>query len=151
MVIGSTIIAVFMMIGAMVVRVRSSKKPASIKKIVLPPLFMSTGSLMYLSPIFRMSLVEMLEATVIGIIFGLILNKITRFEIRNGEIYLKRTKSFFLILGALLIVRVILKYILGTTIDYGQLSGMFFWLAFSMIVTWRVTMFIKFKKTYETL
>ncbi|MDF2946086.1 MAG: hypothetical protein K0S51_765 [Bacillales bacterium] len=151
MVIGSTIIAVFMMIGAMVVRVRSSKKPATIKKIVLPPLFMSTGSLMYLSPIFRMSLLEMVEATLIGIIFGLILNKITRFEIRNGEIYLKRTKSFFLILVALIIVRLILKYFLGATIDYGQLSGMFFWLAFSMIVTWRVTMFIKFKKTFETL
>jgi membrane protein CcdC involved in cytochrome C biogenesis len=40
------------------------------------------------------------------------------------------------------------KWILSATIDLGELSGMFFLLAFSMILPWRIAMYRDFKKLY---
>jgi membrane protein CcdC involved in cytochrome C biogenesis len=50
------------------------------------------------------------------------------------------------ILIALLVIRIAMKSILSTTIDYGALSGMFWILAFGMIVPWRIAMFLSFRK-----
>ena len=55
------------------------------------------------------------------------------------------------ILVGLLIVRIIMKSFLSTTIDYGELSGMFFILAYGMIVPWRIAMYRNFRKLYLQL
>jgi len=80
-----------------------------------------------------------------------LLIKTSNFEIRDNDIYLKRSKAFIYILVGLLILRLILKAILSSTIDIGQLSGMFFLLAFSMIVPWRVAMYRSYMKLYRQL
>ena len=79
-------------------------------------------------------------------LFSILLIKTSKFEIRENEIYLKRSKAFIYILVGLLIVRLGLKSVLSTTIDFGELSGMFFLLAFSMIVPWRIAMYLDYKK-----
>ncbi|SIC05782.1 Membrane protein involved in cytochrome C biogenesis [Mycobacteroides abscessus subsp. abscessus] len=43
------------------------------------------------------------------------------------------------------------KLILSSTIDVGQLSGMFWILAFGMIVPWRIAMYLNYKKIYNEL
>jgi len=45
-VIASTIFVVFMGVSAMLMRAKSAKKPASAKKIMIPPVAMSTGASM---------------------------------------------------------------------------------------------------------
>jgi membrane protein CcdC involved in cytochrome C biogenesis len=94
---------------------------------------------------------EIIEVVILGMLFSILLIKTSKFEIRDNEIYLKRSKAFIYILVGLLIVRVALKSILSTTIDFGELSGMFFLLAFSMIVPWRVAMYLDYKKLYRQL
>lgn len=141
MIIISSVIAAAMAISVMIVRIKSSDKPASPKKIILPPIFMSTGALMFLFPIFRVTGEEFLEAITLGVIFSIFLIKTSKFEIKNNEIYLKRSKAFVFILIGLLVIRIAMKSILSTTIDYGALSGMFWILAFGMIVPWRIAMF----------
>ncbi|MEG9463232.1 MAG: DUF1453 family protein, partial [Bacillus amyloliquefaciens] len=130
MIIISSVIAAAMAISVMIVRIKSSDKPASPKKIILPPIFMSTGALMFLFPIFRVTGEEFLEAITLGVIFSIFLIKTSKFEIKNNEIYLKRSKAFVFILIGLLVIRIAMKSILSTTIDYGALSGMFWILAF---------------------
>ena len=49
-------------------------------------------------------------------------------------------------LAGLLILRVAGKLILSSTIDVGELAGMFFLLAFGMIVPWRIAMYLQYKK-----
>ena len=44
-----------------------------------------------------------------------------------------------------------MKSFLSTTIDYGELSGMFFILAYGMIVPWRIAMYGNFRKLYLQL
>lgn len=151
LVLASSIGAVFMASAAMFVRAKAAKKPASIKKIILPPVFMSTGALMYIMPQFRLTPMEIAEAVIVGMLFSILLIKTSAFEIKGDEIYLKRSKAFFFILVGLLIVRTAAKAILSTTIDYGEVSGMFFLLAFSMLVPWRIAMFMNFKKLQNEL
>lgn len=151
MIIISSVIAAAMAISVMIVRIKASDKPASPKKIILPPIFMSTGALMFLFPIFRVTGEEFLEAITLGVIFSIFLIKTSKFEIKNNEIYLKRSKAFVFILIGLLVIRIAMKSILSTTIDYGALSGMFWILAFGMIIPWRIAMFMSYRKLSNEL
>jgi membrane protein CcdC involved in cytochrome C biogenesis len=147
----STVGAAFMAIGVLFVRLKAAKKPTSLKKIVLPPIFMTSGAMMYLFPKFWLTPMEILEAVVVGMFFSIFLIKTSKFEIQGNDIYLKRSKAFVFILIGLLIIRIAMKSFLSSTIDLGQLSGMFFLLAYSMIVPWRVAMYMDYKRLYKEL
>ncbi|MGD6942325.1 CcdC family protein [Cytobacillus gottheilii] len=151
MVVVSSIGAVLMAIFAMFIRMKSAEKPASARKIILPPLFMSTGALMFIFPVFRVTPIEMLEAILVGMLFSILLIKTSKFEIKENDIYLIRSKAFIFILIGLLVIRIAAKSILSASIDVGQLGGMFWILAFAMIVPWRIAMYINFKKLQNTL
>lgn len=142
----TTIGALCMGIVAIFVRSKSAKRPVSVKKIILPPVFMSTGALMFIFEEFRVAPLQILEAVTVGILFSLILIKTTNFEVSQSDIYMKRSKAFPFILFGLLFVRLIGKLILSSTIDVGELGGMFWILAFGMIVPWRLAMLMKFNK-----
>ncbi|MES9686530.1 CcdC protein domain-containing protein, partial [Bacillus sp. JJ353] len=87
----------------------------------------------------------------VGMIFSIFLIKTSKFEIREDKIYLKRSKAFVFILIGLLLIRIVMKSILSTSIDYGALSGMFWILAFGMIVPWRIAMYLSFRKLSNQL
>ncbi|MEO4052612.1 cytochrome c biogenesis protein CcdC [Solibacillus sp. CAU 1738] len=146
LIIGSTIMAILMGTFVMFVRVRSQKKPVSVKKIIIPPIAMSTGALMFIFPEFRVAPLQILEAAVIGILFSTVLIATSKFEAREDAIYLKRSKAFFFILIGLLILRIILKLVFSNSLDVGELGGMFWILAFSMIVPWRLAMLVQYVK-----
>lgn len=145
-VILSTLIAFVMALSMIFIRLKSAKKPATVKKIILPPLFMSTGAAMFFVPALQISWLQVVEAFSVGVVFSVFLIKTSRFEIKDEEIYLIPSKAFAFILFGLLIFRVILKLIISTQISLAETSGMFYILAFGMILSWRVSMLIKFKK-----
>lgn len=128
-----------------ILRSKAAKKPASAKKILLPPLFMSTGALMFLFPFFRVPWIHVAEALAVGVLFSFLLVKTSNFEKRDGEVYLKPSKAFVFILFGLLGLRIALKVVLSSEIDVGELSGMFWLLAFGMIVPWRLMMYKKYR------
>jgi membrane protein CcdC involved in cytochrome C biogenesis len=142
----SSAAAILMAILALFIRMKAAKRPVSTKKIILPPIFMSTGALMFLFPAFQVSQKELFEAVTVGILFSFLLIKTSNFEVRDDQIYLKRSRAFIFILIGLLIIRIIAKLIFSSYIDYGELSGMFFLLAFGMIVPWRIAMFMQYRK-----
>lgn len=142
----SSIVAVCMAVGVMLLRFKAAKKPVTKKKIILPPIFMSTGAMMYFLPEFRLTSLEIVEAIIAGLIFSIFLIKTTKFEIRDKQIYMKPSKAFIFILIGLLAVRVALESYLSQSIDLAELSGMFFLLAFAMIISWRILMYRSFTK-----
>jgi len=150
-VIGSTIMAIFMGSFVMVLRVRASKKPTNEKKIIIPPIAMSSGAVMFLFEQFRVSPMEILEASAVGIVFSTILIATSKFEVKGQDIYLKRSKAFVFILVGLLVIRIVAKVLLSSSIDVGELAGMFWILAFAMLVPWRVAMLIQFKRIKKTI
>ncbi|PSL51311.1 membrane protein CcdC involved in cytochrome C biogenesis [Salsuginibacillus halophilus] len=131
---------------AMVVRMRATKKPATVKKIILPPVFMSTGFLMFVYEPARLSTLQILEALTVGLLFSIVLIKTSKFEWRHGFIYMQRSKAFVFILIGLLVARILFKLIIGDAIHYAELAGMFFILAYGMIIPWRLAMLYKFKR-----
>ncbi|PQD93721.1 hypothetical protein CYL18_18480 [Pradoshia eiseniae] len=147
----STIAAVLMALGVFAIRMKASKKPATVKKIILPPFFMSTGALMYVFEPFRLSGTEIIEAILLGMFFSIFLIMTSRFEIKDEQIYIKRSKAFVFVLLGLIVVRTLLKFILSSSIDVGEIGGMFFLIAFSMIVPWRVAMYYQYKKLERNL
>lgn len=129
---------------ALIVRTKAAKRPVSVKSIIIPPIAMSTGAFMFIFEEFRVPPLQILEALAVGMLFSIILIKTTNFEIRDKEIYMKRSKAFVYILFGLLVVRLIGKLILSSSIDVAELGGMFWILAFGMIVPWRLAMLRKF-------
>lgn len=142
--VASTVVAAFMAVTMIFVRLKAAKKPASIKKIILPPIFMSTGALMFIFPAFQIQWIQVLEALIVGMVCSIFLIKTSKFEIRGQAIYLIPSKSFVFILFGLLLFRIIIKLAIGSTISLGETSGMFFLLAFGMIATWRLSMLYKY-------
>ncbi|MHA6259577.1 CcdC family protein [Sporosarcina sp. CAU 1771] len=146
LIIGSTLLALFMGTLALFVRSKAANYPVSSKKIILPPLFMSTGAFMFFFEEFRVPFLQVGEALLVGLLFSIVLIKTTHFETRPEGIFIKKSKVFILILVSLLILRLIAKVMLSSTIDVGELGGMFWILAFGMIVPWRIAMLIRFNK-----
>ncbi|WP_105992876.1 CcdC family protein [Staphylococcus simulans] len=139
-------IAFLMGAAVIIVRMKAQKFPVNEKKLILPPIFMSTGALMFVVPYFRLTGMEILESMIVGVLFSTILIWTSRFEVKGSNIYMKRSKAFPIILITLLIIRTVMKIVISSQIHPGQLAGMFFLLAFSMIVPWRIAMLLKYKK-----
>ncbi|ULG70924.1 CcdC family protein [Macrococcus brunensis] len=150
-VILSMIVAVCMGFIVIVVRMKAQNYPTNVKKIILPPFFMATGALMYIFPYFRLTPMEILEAVIVGMFFSLFLIYTSNFEVKDKQIYMKRSKLFPVILITLLVIRSVMKYFLSSTIHPGELAGMFFLLAFSMIVPWRIAMYLKYRKIEQQI
>ena len=79
-------------------------------------------------------------------LFSIILIKTTNFERKDGDYLYEKIESISFHLLGLLIVRLVGKLVLSSTIDVGELGGMFWILAFGMIVPWRIGMFVKYNK-----
>ncbi|WP_432355553.1 CcdC family protein [Sporosarcina sp. A2] len=144
LIVGSTVAFFFMGVMGFIVRSKAAERPISPIRIILPPLFMSSGMLMFLFTQFQVPWSQVFEAATVGLIFSTILIATTNFEKKNGQLFVKRSKAFIFILAGLLIFRLVAKLILSSSIDVGELAGMFFILAFAMIVPWRIGMLIKY-------
>ncbi len=146
-------IVVTLVFGSMIIliRMKASKRPASIKGIILPPVMMSTGALMFVVPFFRVSGIDIIEAILMGLVFSAILIWTTKFEIKEGFVFIKRTKAFPVILMSLLLIRILIKYLISGSLEVGELSGMFWIMAFAMIVPWRVAMYFQYKIVAKNL
>ena len=147
----SIVFAFLMGAVVIVIRMKAQQFPVNEKKIILPPFFMATGALMYVVPYFRLTGMEMLESLILGVLFSTVLIWTSRFEVIADNIYMKRSKAFPIILISLLIIRTVIKIFISSEIDPGEIAGMFFLLAFCMIVPWRCAMLYKYKKLQKNL
>jgi membrane protein CcdC involved in cytochrome C biogenesis len=135
-----------------VIRLRATKKPTSAKKIILPPLGMSTGFLMFLFPPTRIPWSWAILAFLAGAVFlSIPLIQTSKFEIIDGKIYLKRSRAFIWILITLLVIRLSLHTYIEQHISIYQTGGLFFILAFGMLLPWRLAMYYQYKKTKQQL
>lgn len=140
------IVGVFMALFWMSFRMREAARPLTLRRIVMPPLGMSTGAFMYVVPMFRPSGIEAVEAMAAGLVCSAILIATTKLERRDDGVFLRPSRAFVFILVGLFAVRFAARTYLGHTIEFHQLSGMFFLLALVMIVGWRAAMLMSFRR-----
>ncbi|MET3938653.1 membrane protein CcdC involved in cytochrome C biogenesis [Paenibacillus sp. PvP094] len=145
--IGATLGMLIMALLAIFIRLKASHRPVTIRKILIPPLGMSTGFLMFVVPETHIPLWWAVIAFLVGwFIFSYPLIRSTRFEKVNEEIFATRSRSFAFILLGLLAVRLILHEVIQQYVTIPQTGGLFFLLAFGMIVRWRVYMYKHYKE-----
>lgn len=142
----STVGFICMALIVFLMRARAAKRPATVKRILMPPIGMSTGFLMFLVPETHIPLLFALVAFLVGIMFSLPLIRTTRMEVVNEHVYVKPSKAFPLILFGLLVIRIVLHDYVQHYISVLQTASVFFILAFGMLGTWRLAMYCQFRK-----
>ena len=102
---------------------------------------------MFVVPDTRVPWLWALIAFLVGwFIFSYPLIRSTKFERVGEEIFATRSRSFAFILLGLLAVRLILHEVIQQYVSIPQTGGLFFLLAFGMIVHWRVYMYKHYKE-----
>lgn len=127
--------------AVIVLRLKASNRPTSLRKIVIPPLGMSTGMMMFAAPETRVPWLWGLTAFAVGaLLFSVPLIRSTKLKRVGGDIVMMRSKAFLWIIIGMLAVRVALHDWVEHYISMVQTASLFYLLAFGMIVTWRAAM-----------
>lgn len=146
-----TVFSIIMALIVITIRIRRANKPTSFKQIILPPLFMSTGFVMFLYPPVRVHHLYAVESLITGMCLSIPLILTSKFEIRGNEIFLKRSSAFIFILLGLLVIRLVAKIYVGEFISFYETGALFYILAIGMIFPWRIAMALKFKQLHRSL
>lgn len=134
-------------LGVLLWRLKETRRPLTLRRIVIPPLAMSTGFLMFLYPPTRVPGSWALGAFLAGAtIFALPLVHTSKLSLVEGDVYLRRSRAFLWVLLGLLAVRLALRETISHYISPLQTGSLFFILAFGMIVHWRIDMLGKFRR-----
>ena len=128
-------------------RLREARTAVSLKKIVIPPMGMATGFSMFLVPAFRVPWAWAGAAFLIGAVALAWPLLLTTRLIRQGDmVMMKRSSAFLVVILALAAVRFFARSYFDTLLTAQQTAGLFFILAFGMIVCWRTKLLIDFRK-----
>jgi len=128
-------------------RVRESRRPVSLRSLIIPPLGMSTGFSMFAMPAFRIPWTWGLGAFALGaLVFAYPLVSSPQLTIEDGLIMMRRSRWFLVVILALAAVRLGLREYISSIISVQQTAGLFFVLAFGMIVRWRTTLLMEYRQ-----
>jgi membrane protein CcdC involved in cytochrome C biogenesis len=131
--------------AVMVWRFQETRTPVTAKKILIPPLGMSTGFFMFVSPAMRFPLSWGIGAFLFGaLVLSWPLARTSTLEREDDVILMRRSPFFLVILLGLLALRLGLHDQIGHLLPPKQTAAFFFVLAFGMIVRWRASMYRAF-------
>ena len=141
--------------GAVVVimwRLREARTAVSLRKIVIPPLGMATGFSMFVDPAFRIPWLWAVVAFAIGATaLAVPLLMTTRLEVQGDTVRMKRSSAFLLVILVLAAVRFFARGYFDTILTVQQTAGVFFILAFGMILVWRAKLLLDFRRLTSAL
>ena len=108
-------------------RIRETQTPVTAKKLLIPPLGMSTGFCMFLAPQMRVPWVWAACAFAAGALFFSYPLIHTSRLVREGDV-------------------VMMQQYVEQYVSIPQTAGLFFILAFGMLLPWRVVMFARYRE-----
>jgi len=133
-------------IAVMFWRVRETRTAVSTRKIVIPPLGMATGLVMFIMPMFRVPWVWAAAAFLCGaLILAYPLLRTSRLIRMGDQVMMQRSYAFFGVLVLLAAIRISARSYLDTVLSIPQTAGLFFLLAFGMILRWRMQMLLDYR------
>ena len=116
------------------------------KKIVIPPMGMATGFCMFLVPAFRVPFTWALAAFLTGAIaLAYPLLRTSRLVREGDVVMMQRSSAFFTVILALAAIRLLARGYFDSILTAQQTAGLFFVLAFGMILRWRLSMFLEYR------
>ena len=148
----SSLITVFLCVALLIFwrRYRSMYKPikGTGKRILWPLLFLTPGFLLFFGPV-HPAILQVTIAASIGVIFAIPLIILTNYERReDGNIYTKKSAAFLITFIGIVILRYSSRqYIVG--LDPQIIGLLFYVVAVSYIIPWRIACYIKFRKVWR--
>ena len=143
----SIVVSLAALVAVTTWRLREVRSAVSLRKIIIPPLGMATGFSMFLVPAFRIPWAWAGAAFLIGAVALAYPLLLTTRLIRMGDaIMMKRSSAFLVVLFVLAAIRFLARGYFDTILTVQQSAGLFFILAFGMIVRWRAKLLIDFRK-----
>ena len=143
----SAAVAVLGFFAVLAWRVREGRSAVTERKIIIPPFGMATGFCMFLAPGFRVPWLWAFGALLAGAVFLAVpLIRTSKLKLVDGVVMMHRSSSFFLVMVALGILRIVAHTYLDTVMSIQQTAGLFFILAFGMILHWRLNMWLAYRK-----
>jgi membrane protein CcdC involved in cytochrome C biogenesis len=137
-------------LGVLAWRVRETRRPVTTRAIVLPPLAMSTGVLMFLNPAMRVPWTWGVAAFLIGAaLLSYPMARTTRLERVGDTIMVRRSRAFLVVLIVLAGSRFSLREYLDHIISPLQTAALFYLLAFGTIVCWRAWMLLDYRRVRD--
>jgi len=128
-------------------RIGESRSAVTARKIVIPPMGMATGFCMFLAPGFRMPWTWAVAAFLVGaLLLAEPLIRTSHLKLVGETVMMHRSPAFFFVIVVLALVRFLARGYLDRFITIEQSGGLFFILAFGMIVRWRVTMYREYRR-----
>jgi membrane protein CcdC involved in cytochrome C biogenesis len=147
--VGATaVVSIAGLAGVLAWRVREGRTAVTVRKIIIPPLGMATGFSMFLVPAFRVPLLWAAIAFLIGAVLLAWPLLATSRLVRDGDaIMMQRSGAFFAVVVVLAAIRYFARGYFDSMMTLEQTGGLFFVLAFGMILRWR----LKMLQQYRTL
>ncbi len=132
--------------GVLAWRVREGRTAMTVKKIVIPPLGMSTGFCMFFVPAFRVPWMWALAAFLVGaVVFAYPLLLTSRLKREGDAIMMKRSSAFFTVVIVLAAVRYFARGYVDSFMTLEQTGALFYLVAFGMILRWRSSLFFAYR------
>lgn len=133
--------------GIIVWRFHETRRPVRPAAIIMPPLGMSTGFMMFVAPQMRIPVWWGILAFLVGaILFAVPLERTSRLEREGDTVMMRRSPAFLAILLVLVAVRFALRSYIDQYVSPLQTGALFFVLAFGMILRWRAGMFLEYRR-----
>jgi len=128
-------------------RFRETSAPVSMRTLVIPPIGMSTGLSMFLSPRMRVPISWAIVALAFGaIVFAWPLMRSSTLTREGDRMMMKRSPMFLWLLLGLVAVRFAARAWLESYVSTLQTGALFFLLAFGAIVRWRVGLVLEYRR-----
>src|ERR1700728_626387 len=142
----SVVTSIFGAVAVLIWRIREGQTPVTLKKILIPPAGMATGFSMFIVPVFRIPWLWALAAFLIGaVLLAWPLLRTSKLH-REGEvIMMKRSSAFLAVIIVLAAVRFAARSYFNRIMTIEQTGGLFFILAFGMILRWRLNMYFQYR------
>src|SRR3569833_4165091 len=144
---GSVLMAGAGAVAVIIWRLRETRTAVSLRKIIIPPRGMATGFSMFVDSAFRVPWTWALTACLTGaVVLAWPLLLTTRLERQGETVRMKRSSAFLAVILVLAAVRFFARSYFDTILSAQQTAGMFFILAFGMILIWRAKMLVDYRR-----
>ena len=128
-------------------RIQEGRSAVTVRKIVIPPLGMATGFCMFVVSAFRVPWAWAGGAFVLGaLVLAYPLVRTSRLALVGDTVMMHRSAAFFVVVVVLALVRFLARGYIDRFISLEQTAGLFFVLAFGMILRWRMSMYFEYRR-----
>ncbi|WP_149453569.1 CcdC family protein [Pasteuria penetrans] len=138
-------------LGILYLRFLERKRPVTTRSLLIPPLGMSTGAIMFLCPLFKVpwqwGLIVLLTGCLVLAPLLILTSSLTIND--KGIVRMRSSPASFTVIILIILARLLFREWMEEYLSWAQTGGMAFLLAFGMLVPWRLALYRSYRKLQQ--